>query len=275
MNEFSISQFDDIIKYYSKLTQVPFEVFMEIENELDKSIYRFKGLEYEICNLENLTKNRLTKEDRKNIELSELYNEKTNFPFYLLGKDSRIINDYYNKAIESNNTYLINILNSKLEKLSNEYQELGTIIFNPENENISEFSSSEIFQYFVAIKGTVNEILYKFNPTFSSLRNEDENDTISKEKLSPFLNEIDSNLFKEWIDKHKGNKDLSFFYYKIKDKIINCTQKSFIEYLFKNEFITEKNYNYYINNIITSLKNCTSQAREDNFARLTENPIPF
>ena len=71
--------------------------------------------------------------------------------------------------------------------------------------------------------------------------------------------------------KHKDNKGFSYFYHRIKDKLINCSQKEYIEHLHNNNFINEKDFQFYLDNYVTSLKNCTSQSREDYFELLTEN----
>jgi hypothetical protein len=90
------------------------------------------------------------------------------------------------------------------------------------------------------------------------------------DNIKPFINKKDLILFNEWMKKNNDNKGFSYFYHRIKNNLINCSQREYISHLHENNFINEENYNYYLDNYITSFKNCNSQTREDYFELLND-----
>lgn len=166
--------------------------------------------------------------------------------------------------LPSNEISYSNFLQYTLIKLS--YKRLQTfckVLKSLERENIIEilikhfdFKQEYLYQKLKSLGITV-VITQK---TFSLL-----------DEIKPFQENKDLILFKNWIKKHKDNKGFSYFYHRIKDRLINCSQKEYIEHLHNNNFINENDFNYYLDNYITSFKNCNSQSREDYFELLTEN----
>jgi hypothetical protein len=180
---------------------------------------------------------------------------------------------FLEEQIEQNNELILVNINNKLNTIISKL--IFTIKKYEELEYKEQFALYEYYKKLVDFfhKNIYNDLTFSVSEFYSICSNiiRTISESSTKKDIKPFTQKNDIVIFNKWIVQYKDNKGFSYFYYRIKDNLINCTQKEFIEQLYRNKYINESQFNYYILNFVTSLKNCKSQSREDYYNLLKEN----